>query len=45
MLGNMYLPEAKALMVLQLLVEGNSIRSIERITNVNRNTIMSVRGR
>ncbi len=42
MLGNMYLPEAKALMVLQLLVEGNSIRSIERITGVNRNTVMSL---
>ncbi len=42
MLGNMYLPEAKALMVLQLLVEGSSIRSIERITGVNRNTIMSL---
>jgi transposase-like protein len=42
MLGNMYLPEAKALMVLHMLVEGNSIRSIERLTGVNRNTIMSL---
>ncbi len=41
-LGNMYLPEEKAVMCLNLLVEGNSIRSIERITNVNRNTILSL---
>ncbi len=41
-LGNMYLPEEKALMCLSLLVEGNSIRAIERITNVNRNTILSL---
>jgi IS1 family transposase len=42
MLGNMYLPEAKALMCLQLLVEGNSIRSIERITGVHRDTVLSL---
>jgi transposase-like protein/IS1 family transposase len=42
LLGNMYLPEAKALMVLHMLVEGNSIRSIERLTGVNRNTVMSL---
>lgn len=42
MLGNMYLPEAKALMILHMLVEGSSIRSIERLTGVNRNTIMSL---
>jgi len=41
-LGNMYLSEEKALMCLSLLVEGNSIRAIERITNVNRNTIISL---
>ena len=41
-LGNMYLPEDKALMCLQLLVEGMSIRSIERVTDINRNTIMSL---
>lgn len=41
-LGNMYLSEEKALMCLSLLVEGNSIRSIERITDVNRNTILSL---
>ncbi len=34
LLGNMYLAEEKALMVLRLLLEGNSIRSIERITGV-----------
>ena len=38
----MYLDEDKAVMCLQLLVEGMSIRSIERVTNVNRNTIMSL---
>lgn len=42
MLGNMYLPEAKALMCLQLLVEGNSVRSIERITGVHRDTVLSL---
>jgi IS1 family transposase len=38
----MYLPEAKALMCLQLLVEGNSVRSIERITGVHRDTVLSL---
>ena len=32
--------DTKALLTLQLLVEGNSIRSAERITGINRNTIM-----
>lgn len=41
-LGNMYLPEDKALACLNLLVEGMSIRSIERVTNVNRNTVLSL---
>jgi transposase-like protein/IS1 family transposase len=41
-LGNMYLPLDKAEMVLRLLVEGNSIRSTERITGVNRNTILDL---
>lgn len=36
------LPEDKALLCLQLLVEGNSIRSIERITNVHRDTIIGL---
>jgi transposase-like protein/IS1 family transposase len=38
-LGSMLVPLDKAKMVLQLLVEGSSIRSAERITGVNRNTI------
>jgi len=41
-LGSMYLPEEKALMCLRLLVEGNSIRSTERITDVHRDTIISL---
>ncbi len=39
-LGEMRLPEEKALMCLKLLVEGNSIRSTERITDVHRDTII-----
>lgn len=39
-LGAMRLPEEKALLCLQLLVEGNSVRSTERITNVHRDTII-----
>ena len=38
----MYLSEEKALMCLKLLVEETSIRSTERITDVNRNTILSM---
>ena len=38
----MRLPLDKAISVLKLLVEGMSIRSIERFTEVNRNTIMSL---
>ncbi len=41
-LNNMYLPMDKAVLCLQLLVEGNSIRSTERITGVNRNTILDL---
>jgi transposase-like protein len=41
-LGNMYLPLDKAEMCLRLLVEGNSIRSTERVTGVNRNTILDL---
>jgi transposase-like protein/IS1 family transposase len=37
-----YLPEAMVTLALQLLLEGNSIRSTERITNLDRNTIMSL---
>ena len=39
-LGTMYIPQAKAVLALQLLLEGNSIRSTERITQLDRNTIM-----
>lgn len=39
-LGTMYIPQAKAALALQLLLEGNSIRSTERITQLDRNTIM-----
>ncbi len=41
-LEGMYLPLDKAENVLQLLLEGCSIRSTERITDVNRNTILSL---
>ena len=41
-LGVMRLPEEKALLCLQLLVEGNSIRSTERIANVHRDTILNL---
>jgi len=37
-----YLPDAKVTLALQLLLEGNSIRSTERITSLDRNTIMSL---
>src|ERR1700679_2521748 len=33
-----YLPEAKVTLALQLLLEGNTIRSTERITGLDRNT-------
>jgi len=39
-LGEMYLPMEKATAILQLLLEGMSIRSAERITGVHRDTIM-----
>ena len=41
-LDNMRLPMDKALLVLNLLVEGNSIRSTERITGVEKKTILSL---
>ena len=41
-LGNMILAEEKALMCLNLLVEGNSIRSTERITGVHRDTVLTL---
>ena len=36
----MYVPQQKAVLALRLLLEGNSIRSTERITELDRNTIM-----
>jgi transposase-like protein/IS1 family transposase len=39
-LGGMYLPEEKVAFALQLLVEGNSIRSTMRLTGLDQNTIM-----
>ncbi len=41
-LGTMYVSQDRAVMALQLLLEGNSIRSTERITRMDRNTIMSL---
>jgi transposase-like protein len=41
-LGNMYLPIEKAVLILRLLVEGNSIRSTKRITGVEKKTILSL---
>ena len=41
-LGVMRLSEEKALLCLNLLVEGNSIRSTERIANVHRDTVLSL---
>src|ERR1035438_9821320 len=41
-LGSMYVPADRAALAIQLLVEGNSIRSTERITKLDRNTIMRV---
>ena len=38
--GQMTVSEDKALLALQLLLEGNSIRSTERIVGIDRNTIM-----
>src|ERR1044071_2168212 len=41
-LGDMILSEQKAISVLQLLTEGCSIRSTERITGVHRDTILKL---
>jgi len=42
LLGNMYLPEDKVLLCLSLMLEGNSIRSIERITGVTKQTLLNL---
>ena len=39
-LGSMYVSADRATLAVQLLIEGNSIRSTERITKLDRNTIM-----
>jgi transposase-like protein/IS1 family transposase len=39
-LGSMYISPEKATLALQLLLEGNSIRSTERIAGIDRNTIL-----
>ena len=39
-LDTMYISQDRAVLALQLLLEGNSIRSTERITSMDRNTIM-----
>lgn len=36
----MYAPEATVLLALQMLLEGNSIRSTQRVTGLDQNTIM-----
>jgi IS1 family transposase len=41
-LGEMFVPQEKANLVIQLLIEGNSIRSTQRITGVDQNTIMKI---
>jgi transposase-like protein/IS1 family transposase len=41
-LGSMYIPQEKATLALQLLVEGNSLRSTQRITGLDINTLMSL---
>ena len=38
----MYVPQDRAALALQLLLEGNSIRSTERISQLDRNTIMQL---
>src|SRR5947209_3889953 len=41
-LGEMTLAMGKALLIMRLLVEGNSIRSIERTTGVHRDSILNL---
>jgi hypothetical protein len=41
-LEGMYLPVAKAEMVLKLLLEGNSVSSVERITDIHHGTILKL---
>ena len=41
-LAGSYIPQDRIVLALRLLIEGNSIRSTERITNLDRNTIMKI---
>ena len=41
-LGSMYISQDKATLALQLLIEGNSLRSTQRITGLDINTLMSL---
>src|SRR5579872_77650 len=41
-LGAMNIPWDKALLAVQLLLEGNSVRSTERISGLDKNTVMRV---
>ena len=41
-LDTMYIPEEKAVLALRLLLEGNSLRSTQRITELDINTIMTL---
>src|SRR5580658_7694941 len=40
--GSMTVPEDKALLAIQLLLEGTSIRSTERVTGLHRDTILKL---
>ena len=40
LLGSMTIPEDKAMLALQLLLEGSAVRSVERITGLHRDTII-----
>ncbi len=41
-LDTMYIPQEKAVLALRLLLEGNSLRSTQRITELDINTLMSL---
>ena len=41
-LAGSYIPQDRIVLALRLLIEGNTIRSTERITNLDRNTIMKI---
>jgi len=41
-LDEMRVPNEKAALVLRMLLEGNSIRSVERLLDINRNTVMKL---